>query len=81
MMERQNITLSIPRETLKKAKLLAVAKDQSLSSLLTEYIETLVNDEAQYEQAHQRQLILMEEGIDFGLNGSVGWTREESHER
>lgn len=81
MMERQNITLSIPRKTLKKAKLLAVAKDQSLSGLLTEFIETLVKDEDTYEQAHQQQLLLMEKGIDFGLNGSVNWTREESHER
>lgn len=79
-MERQNITLSIPRETLKKAKLLAVAKDQSLSGLLTDYIETLVRDEEKYEQAHRQQLMLMENGIDFGLKGSVGWSREESHE-
>lgn len=79
-MERQNITLSIPRETLKKAKLLAVAKDQSLSGLLTDYIETLVRDEEKYEQAHRQQLMLLEDGIDFGLKGSVGWSREESHE-
>ncbi len=41
-MERQNITLSIPRETLKKAKHLAVAREQSLSGLLVEFIEELV---------------------------------------
>lgn len=80
-MERQNITLSIPREILKKAKLIAVAKNQSLSGMLTEYIETLVRDEDKYEQAHRQQLILMERGIDFGLMGSVDWSREESHER
>lgn len=80
-MERQNITLSIPRETLKKAKLIAVAKDQSLSGLLTDYIENLVRYEEKYEQAHRQQLMLMAEGIDFGLKGIVNWSREETHER
>lgn len=80
-MERQNITLSIPRETLKKAKHLAVAKDQSLSGLLTNYIEDLVRKEEQYENACRQQLKLMEAGIDYGLQGTVSWSREDTHER
>ncbi len=80
-MERQNITLSIPKETLKKAKHLAVAKDQSLSGLLTSYIEDLVREEEQYIQGQRQQLKLMEEGIDFGLKGNVNWSREDIHER
>ena len=80
-MERQNITLSIPKETLKKAKHLAVAKDQSLSGLLTEFIEDLVRKEEIYKQAEQRQLVLMEEGIDFGLKEKIDWSREEIYER
>ncbi|MBW6464748.1 MAG: CopG family transcriptional regulator [Firmicutes bacterium] len=80
-MERQNITLSIPRETLKKAKHLAVAKDQSLSGLLTNYIEDLVRKEEQYGKAQRQQLKLMEAGIDFGLKGAVNWAREDTHER
>ncbi len=80
-MERQNITLSIPRETLKKAKHIAITKDKSLSGLLTDYIEDLVRREEKYEQAHQQQLTLMEDGIDFGLQGNVTWSREDSYER
>lgn len=80
-MERQNITLSIPKETLKKAKHLAVAKDQSLSGLLTSYIEDLVLKEEKYGKAQRQQLKLMEAGIDFGLKGAVDWSREDTHER
>jgi hypothetical protein len=79
--ERQNITLSIPRETLKKAKHLAVAREQSLSGLLTEFIEELVRHDESYKEAQQRQMIVMEKGLDFGLQGKVAWTREELHER
>ena len=35
-MERQNVTLSLPKALLKKAKTLAVKKDKSLSDLLRE---------------------------------------------
>ena len=80
-MERQNITLSIPRETLKKAKHLAVSREQSLSGLLAEFIEELVRHDESYKEAQQRQMIVMEKGLDFGLQGKVAWTREELHER
>ncbi len=79
-MERQNITLSIPKETLKKVKHIAVAKDQSLSGLLTDYIEDLVRQEEKYKQAHCNQSMLMKKGIDFGLKGCVVWSRKESDE-
>lgn len=80
-MERQNITLSIPRATLKKAKHLAVAKEESLSGLLTQFIEELVSQDESYKEAQQRQLIVMEKGLDFGLQGKITWSREELHER
>ena len=80
-MEKQNITLSIPRETLKKAKHLAVTKEQSLSGLLSEFIEELVRHDESYREAQQRQMIVMEKGINFGLQGKVAWTREGLHER
>lgn len=80
-MDRQNITLSIPKETLKKAKYLAVAKDQSLSGLLTEFIEDLVSQEENYKRAQRQQLMLMEKGIDFGLKEKADWSREDIHER
>ncbi len=80
-MERQNITLSIPKETLKKARHLAVEKEQSLSGLLTEFIEELVRHDESYRDAQQRQMVVMEKGLDFGLQGKVTWSREELHER
>lgn len=70
-MERQNITLSIPKETLKKAKHLAVFREQSLSGLLAEFIEELVRYDESYKEAQQRQMIVMGKGLDFGLQGKV----------
>ena len=41
-METQNVTLSIPKETLLKVKLLAVKRQTSVSGLLTQALERLV---------------------------------------
>lgn len=80
-MERQNVTLSLPKETLRKAKILAAERQTSLSALLTETLEEIVAKSDRYEIAKQRQLVLMERGFDFGLGDTIAWTRDELHER
>jgi len=81
IMDTQNITLSIPKKTLRKAKLLAVKRNTSLSSLLTQTLEDLVTQEEGYDQGRQRSLELLEKGYDFGTRGKAVWSREELHER
>lgn len=80
-MERQNVTLSLPKETLRKAKILAAERQTSLSALLTETVEEIVAKSDRYEVARQRQLVLMERGFDFGLDEAITWSRDELHER
>lgn len=49
-MERQNVTLSIPKDILKKAKILAIEQDSSLSGLLTRFLIEMVEQHEQYAQ-------------------------------
>ena len=80
-MERQNITLSIPKEILLKIKLLAVQRRTSVSGLLTQTIERLVQQEDGYAHARQRHLLWMEQGADLGTGGQILTHRDELHER
>lgn len=80
-MERQNITLSLPKDLLKKAKTLAVMKERSLSRLLQETIEEKVNEETGYQRAKERQTALMKKGLDLGTKGKISVAREDLHER
>ena len=80
-MERRNVTLSIPKALLKKAKTLAVMKDRSLSDLLRETLEEKVEEETGYQRAKERQLALMEKGFNLGTKGRITISREELHER
>lgn len=75
----QNITLSVPKHILQQAKLIAVRRNVSLSSMMSEFLTELVAQESEYEQAMRRSLTLMEQGLE--LNATYTWSREELHER
>lgn len=49
----QNVTISLSREVLKKAKILAARRDTSISGLLSQAVESMVADEESYEQAQE----------------------------
>ena len=77
----QNVTLAIPKEILRKAKILAVQRNTSLSGLLTQTLAELVAHQEGYDQARRRNLELLKNGFDFGTQGNLTWKREELHER
>lgn len=80
-MEFQNVTVSLPKEILKKAKHIAIDRQTSLSGLLAQTLEEIVQNEEAYQQAKLRQQAVMEKGLNLGVKGKVSWTREELHDR
>jgi hypothetical protein len=77
--KKQNVTVSISPDTLRKAKILAARRSTSISGLLAEQIENLVGAEDAYERSERAALALIEEG--FHLGGLISASREELHER
>lgn len=77
----QNVTLAIPKDVLRKAKIIAVQRNTSLSGLLTQTLTDLVANQEAYEQARQRNLTLLKRGFDLGTHGQASWKREDLHER
>lgn len=80
-METQNITLSIPKSTLKKIKLIAVKRETSISKLMVEAMEKIAREDEAYIQARDRQLAVLEKGLDLGFGDSKLPSRDELHER
>jgi hypothetical protein len=78
-MNKQNLTVSLSRQTLRKAKILAARRGSSISGLLAEQIEILVGEEEAYEQAQRQAMELLDHG--FHLGGVIRSTRDEWHER
>lgn len=80
-MDCQNITLSIPKEILRKIKHIAVEKNTSVSGLLARHLEDIVARDDAYKRAKTNQMEIMKKGFDLIGKGKALWTREDLHER
>jgi hypothetical protein len=77
--KRQNVTISLNVETIRKAKVLAARRATSISGLLADEIEKLVGLEDEYDRSKRAALALLENG--FHLGGVITASRDELHER
>ena len=78
-MSNQNITLSLPEEDLRAARILAASRGTSVSQLLARMLRELVDQETGY--ARDRSLARLREGMDLGTGGHIDWSRDSAHER
>jgi hypothetical protein len=78
---RQNVTLSLPAEVLRQVRHLAVERGMSLSRFLAWHLEVLIHNESAYEQARERAVTRMRQGLPMGVGPTPAWTRDELHER
>jgi hypothetical protein len=76
---KQNVTISLDRKTIQKAKIFAARRSTSISGLLAHQIEVLVGEEEAYERAEQQAMALLDQG--FHLGGVIRVGRDELHER
>jgi len=79
--DNQNITLSVPRELLKRVKRVAADRDTSVSALMTEALGRLTDEERRYSAARKRALAALKSPRSLGTRGRRAWSREELHER
>ena len=77
--EKQNVTISLDRKTIQKAKIFAARRSTSISGLLAHQIEILVGEEEAYERAERQAMTLLDQG--FHLGGVIRVGRDELHER
>lgn len=76
---KQNITLRLDKDLIKRGKVIASKKDTSLNRLLSDFLKQIVEEEDYYEQCKRKALKILEKG--YHLGGKAPYTREELHER
>jgi hypothetical protein len=75
---KQNLTISLDQEVIRKAKVVAARMDTSISGLVAAQIEKLVGEEEAYEHAERQALAMLDN--PFHLGGVIA-KRDELHER
>jgi hypothetical protein len=79
MSQKQNLTVSLDRGTIRKAKILAARRSTSVTRLLADYVEKMVAEDERYEAARKAALDYLEKG--FPMGGLIAADREDWHER
>ena len=80
-MEKQNFTISLPRDLLKRVKVLAAEQDTSVSAIMERLLKEYAEHREGYRQARRDHTSLLETGLELGTGGLSSWTREELHDR
>ena len=62
----QNLTLKLPIDTVRKAKVVAAERGTSISALVAAKIEELVGEDAEYQAAKRRALDWLKQGWHLG---------------
>jgi hypothetical protein len=76
---KQNVTIALDKEVIRKARVLAAERSTSVSRLLADEIERLVGDHDRYEEAKTAAIAELRRGYDLG--GGPLPRREELYDR
>ncbi len=66
MSPKQNLTIQLDRETIRKAKILAAKRGTSVGALVAAQIQESVQAEDAYESARRHALELLHRGLHLG---------------
>ncbi len=76
---KQNITLTVDKEVLRQARILAAERSTSVSGLLAMELERIIGKRDRYEKAKAEAIAELRRGYDLG--GGTPPTRDEIYER
>lgn len=62
----QNLTLKLPADTIRRAKVVAAQRGTSISALITQKIEDIVGEDAAYQTARRRAFEWLAHGWRLG---------------
>lgn len=77
-MAKRNLTVELDDEMIRKAKVVAAKRGTSVSRLVANELEDLIEGDVRYEEARERALKAL---ASAKPRGGRSWRREDLHER
>lgn len=75
----KNITVSVPDDVYRSARIRAAEEGTSVSALVADYLESLSQDKAVFERLVEQQRQIVSEIAEFRASDRLG--RDELHDR
>lgn len=80
-MDKQNVTLSLPVPLLRKLRVAAARRNTSMSGLMENAIQKLLETDDDYDIRAKRMIERMRNAPARGIGGKITSPREELHDR
>jgi hypothetical protein len=77
----KNVTLSLPEPLLRRFRVFAAERNQSMTSVMAEAIQRMIDADAESERSKRRFLERLQNPPGRTLHGKITWTREELYDR
>lgn len=77
----RNVTLSLPEPLLRRFRVYAASRQQSMTQLVGDAIRRMIDEDSDREKVKRRLIERMRNAPDRGIGGKITWTRDEVHER
>ena len=77
----QNVTLSLPEPLLRKFRVYAAERNESMTAIMTEAIQKLLEEEDPREAARRRLIARIRHPPNLGTGGVITWSRDELYDR
>jgi hypothetical protein len=78
--QHRNVTLSLPEPLLRRFRVYAASRNESMTSVMADAIRRLMTDDAGRSRAKRCFLDRIRNAPDRGTKGRIRWTRDELHE-
>jgi hypothetical protein len=78
---RENVTLSLPKPLLRRFRVYAASRNESMTQLMAEAIRHMLEQGPDADRTTQRFLMRIRTAPDRKTGGVIRWTRDEIHER
>jgi plasmid stability protein len=75
----KNITVSLPDDVYRRARIRAAARDTSVSALVREFLASLDDEEPEFERRKRLQVEVLRSIRSFRAGSRLG--RDEAHDR
>jgi len=76
---KQNITLSLDKDLIQRAKVLSAKRRSSVSTMLGQELQRIIESAENYEVSRKKAIAHLRTG--YHLGGEITASREELHER
>ena len=79
--KHKNVTLSLPEPLLRRFRIYAATRNQSMTGLMAKSIRRMIDQDVDTDRAARRFMERIENAPDRCTGGVIRWTRDELHER